>query len=354
MRTRCNHQKGQSLAVAVVGLMLAAFCFTLLAQAGRLCLERQRADNAADAVALGTAVDYARALNFISLTNKIYALTEIAQILKMIPWTMPFVLWVPPAKTMQRIQDYLAGTGSSLGYGSARLNLGILGELAGMNLAQANGLQAVILWNGDENESPSLIPSLNLKRRCSDDAAPDQDSSQGQSQGNGQGSQPQYSYQDHSTGQVIEVDGRYVQEETYLREDGKAQTVYRYEHGKNSSRFVSKKEGQGKPLDIAETGPHRVTVVGLRTEGSGLPTLFVCAKAEAGGGSMAVWDVNGAGYEAYLIPCTDGGGVAKWDPSNWKLPSTGLAPLDSLLQSLAGPLLDRVRSLVPTGWQVLH
>ena len=189
MRTRCNHQKGQSLAVAVVGLMLAAFCFTLLAQAGRLCLERQRADNAADAVALGTAVDYARALNFISLTNKIYALTEIAQILKMIPWTMPFVLWVPPAKTMQRIQDYLAGTGSSLGYGSARLNLGILGELAGMNLAQANGLQAVILWNGDENESPSLIPSLNLKRRCSDDAAPDQDSSQGQSQGNGQGSQ---------------------------------------------------------------------------------------------------------------------------------------------------------------------
>jgi hypothetical protein len=343
---------GQSLAVAVVGLMLSAACFSLLAQVGHLCLERQRADNAADAVALGTATDYARALNFISLTNKIYALTEIAEILKKIPWTMPFVMWVPPAKTMQRIQDYLAGTGSSLGYGSARLNLGILAELAGMNLTQANGLQAIILWNGDENEDPSLIPSLNLKRRTSSDAKPKQDGQQGQ--GSGQSSQDQYSYQDHDTGQKIEVDGRYVQEETYLREDGKTQTVYRYEHGKNSSRFVSKKEGQGKPLDIAETGPHKVTVVGLRPEGNGLSPFFVCAKAEAGGGSMAVWDINAANYQAYLIPCSDGGGLSKWDPSQWSLPKTGLAPLDSLLQGLAAPLLGQLHGLSPAGWQVLH
>jgi len=353
MKTRCDPQKGQSLAVAVVGLMLAAACFCLLAQVGRLCLERQRADNAADAVALGTAVDYARALNFISLTNKIYALTEIAEILKKIPWTMPFVMWVPPAKTMQRIQDYLAGTGNSLGFGSARLNLGILGELAGMNLAQANGLDAVILWNGDESEDASLIPSLNLRRRMSGDAAPQQGQGQ-QSQGNGQGSQDQYSYQDHDTGQMIQVDGRYVQEETYLRRDGKTQTVYRYEHGKNSSRFVSKKEGQGKPLDIAETGPHRISVVGLRPGSNGLLPFFACAKAEAGGGSMSVWDINGANYQAYLIPCTDGGGSSKWDPSNWSLPKTGLGPLDSLLQSLAGPLLSQLHGLSPAGWKLLH
>jgi hypothetical protein len=354
MMTRRNNQKGQSLAVALVGLMLAAACFTLLAQVGRLALERQRANNAADAVALGTAVDYARALNFISLTNKIYALTEIAEILKKIPYTMPFVMWVPPAKTMQRIQDYLAGTGNSLGCGSARISMAILAELGGMNLAQANNLNAVILWNGDDKEDPSLIPSLNLRRRYSDDGGA-QTQSPGQDSGGDQGSQSAYSYRDHQTGQVIEVDSQYVQQESYVRRDGKTQTVYRYDHGKSSSRFVSKKEGQGKALDIAETGPHRVAIVGLRqAPEKGMPLLFVSAKAEAGGGSMALWDINAADYQAYLIPCSDSGGACQWDPSHWNLPKTGLEPLDAILQNLAGPSLQKLRGMAPSQWRMLH
>lgn len=374
---RRRRQRGASLVIVLAGLLAAAVSFTLMARLGRLCLERERADAAADCVAMAVATDYARALNVLSVTNKIWAVAEIAELLKKIPYIGWLFQVVPKPDNVQKIQDYLAGTGKSPGWGEARLSLALLAEVGCFALARENNLKAVPLWNGDDKASPSPIPCLNLRRRYGQDLAEGvkqrlKDLATGKNKEDGQqftdpdwrqglssakGDRYTYTRRD---GQNVEVDPDKVRMETYTRKNGKRRTVYRYQSSDGKSRFVKKEaSGKGKALDLVETGPHRVTLLGFRDLGgaaqggfAGVGKLVVASRAETGGGSMEVMEFNGASYGIYLVPVNPS---AKDMPlERFSVPQTGVAALDQVIQEKAAPILATLQGMIPTLPQVLH
>jgi hypothetical protein len=333
-------------------LFIVAIFLGLMVRSGRLALERERAEAAADATAMAAATDYARTLNLISASNKFWFFAEIADKLKEIPQLKAALSWVPKPETVQKIQDYLAGTGQSPGSGQTRLSLALLIEASTLLTAKENGLTVLPLWNGDGDKNlPSPMPTLNLRRRylseLGDEAVQYKDL-EGEVK-----KEDRFTYREKGSNRTIEVSPEEVRRETYTDKHGRQRTVYRYERRDGKSRFVKREASrQDRAWDIVEVGRHRVTLAGYRATPNGGQDLWVISRAEAGGGSMSVFDADAASFEAYLIPANES--PLRFDPGDWSVPKTGFKTADQWAERNVQPVIDKAKAMIPVLPQVLH
>ena len=128
-----------------------------------------------------------------------------------------------------------------------------------------------------------------------------------------------YTYHQEKDGKEITVDSSEVENTIIHQRNGRVRTeARRRDPVSGKVKFVKAVTGALFPLDLVETGPHRVTVAGYASNddlfGSRLfprpPGQWVIASAEAGGGDvrMLAWDPN-ADFDAYLIPVERGLGL---------------------------------------------
>lgn len=127
------------LPLALTGFIAVTLLFFFLVKASGLLLQRERASMRTDVTALSIGVDYARALNVLSASNKIVGTGHIATF---VPIIGPEARKVVEAT--QKAQNFM------LKYGPW------LNEASAMHLGAQNGLVAVPIWN-----TPDLLKDFN-------------------------------------------------------------------------------------------------------------------------------------------------------------------------------------------------
>jgi hypothetical protein len=294
-------ERGQVLPFVAVCLMGAALFAVLAARSALTLYERQRAQTAADSTALAAATGMARGLNVAAVSNQYLLSIGLLR-------TMLALMGNPTAleaevlrKAVVNFQNRWVGLDGS-GWGPRLM------EGTGKAVAELNGMDVIMVWNGASSE-----PSLNLERMGLTATF---------GSGGTEREKGKYSYRKKGGGSV-DVPEEQVESVTYER-GGKKYTQYRMKDrkGGKAGRFV-KKDNAGKggvrasggtsSLEpLTETEPvHTVLVIGrLRGRaGTGPLGAFAggsrigAALAEAGGGGILGTDsFDDPNWDARLVP----------------------------------------------------
>ncbi len=290
--------KGQVIVPALVALVVLFIIAIAVIESGNLIYEKIHMQNIADSGAMEAGLWYARSLNILSLSNKILLCSAaVAGVLT--------ILEVPEAEKIpqivQKLQDVFAGTG---GYGKWKIKpAAMMTAMLVLRNGMRNGVVDVPLFNTEEFSDQGFNPSFNVERRYIDDTENEE-----------------VTYYFDS-----DVDGKrytFNQSEVHL-ENGKSWKTNagcRTTNGVKvygGPRYVirkveRKRKSKSIPLTIEETGIHTVQVVSIKTgvkqllssgfltddKGNEIKPAFLLSTAMTtiDGGSMSIWDINGAGY----------------------------------------------------------
>lgn len=301
-----GRQDGQILPLSLICLSCLALFLAMMINVGRLVLQKEDTRVRTDAVAYSAGVDYARALNLLSVSNKLLAGSALLKTAAtLVPGIGGLAAVAPGPSDIQTAQDIVAGL-------TAFPGAPILVELDAIQIGRQNGLTILLSWNESEDSKPTLLPGFNLRRRYLSELVTGMaDWAKGVLEG-APGNET-YTYRDKATGKTVVVGGTQVNQETYGRKSGRRQKVYRAVNSSGRSVFVKRTPGsKDVPWDIAETGPHNLTVHSLSdpVEGSAgflgtsmkaLPSLISVAKVEVGGGGMEMFDPGAASFGVYLV-----------------------------------------------------
>jgi hypothetical protein len=299
-------QRGQILPLGLALLLSACLGMFLLISLGRILVARERHRMQADLTAHAGAIDLARSLNITAMINKIQAA----------------ILAVDLASVAGTSSAWNAHRALCALVDRAYLAAPYLPEATVLYVGSQNQLKAVPVWSKGASGDPSALPTLNLERRYLIGGlesaltslmgnGSSSDSSNSLPDASASGPPAKYTYVRKQDGQEVTVDSSEVQQ-VIFKEHGKIRTESRKRDPITGKvKFVKENSTADPfPLDIVETGPHRVTVIGWADNqdqfDSALlprpPAQTVIASAEAGGGdtSASALDPN-ADFDAYLI-----------------------------------------------------
>jgi len=295
MKKMIPKNKGQILLPAILAVVALFMAVILTVETGNVIFEKIKTQNAADSAAVEAGLWYARSLNIVSISNKILAVSAVAATICEIAGLKGAMKTID---AVQKVQDAFAGTGDfeKLPIKPAPLLLSAAVIKNGIN----NGSACIPVFNVN-NDSNNYLPSFNLERRyASELLVPDKDVP------------GKYSYKRKSDGRKIYVDKDDVRWDENLSR-GKGGHITKKGYG-GPSRILKEEKGL-IPLDIKETSAeHTVLVIACR-EKSGLflnnrffknnnikKYYIAMSTTCVSGGSMDILDINGASYQASLVP----------------------------------------------------
>lgn len=306
---RCaKAQQGQILPLGLAFLFSACLGLFLLISLGRTLVARERHRMQVDLTAHAAAIDLARGLNAAACLNKAQAIVTAAAAII----STPYGAYLLHLRTSNIIDN-----------GVKVANL--LPEATVLYVGIQNDLIPLALWSHGIDGQPNPVPSLNLTRRYANSAIqeaatallPKEFASAAPAPSEGLPQRKHYSYKRVQDGKVIDVDSAQVEKVTFRDRNGKLRTQSRKRDPLSGRvKFVkSEPVPDPFPLDLVETGPHRVTIIG-RADNQELfnsrllprpPAQTVMASAEAGGGNVQLLALNpNADFDAYLIPVERG------------------------------------------------
>lgn len=298
-------QRGQILPLGLALLVCTCLGTFLLISLGRIIVARERHRMQADLTAHAGAIDLARALNITAMVNKVEAALIAFEMSTGVGTEAAYAMHV---KFCNLIDDaYIAAP--------------YLPEATVLYVGMQNQLKAVPVWSKGASGDPSPLPTLNLERRYivgglksalgslgggknSSQSMPAADSSAG--------NRPKYTYVQRRDGKEVAVDSSQVEKVVFRDHQGRLRTQSRRRDPITGKvKFVKENTSADYgPLDLVETGPHRVTVIGWADNQDQFdsrllprpPAQTVIASAEAGGGDtqLLALDPN-ADFDAYLI-----------------------------------------------------
>lgn len=301
-------QRGQILPLGLAFLFVACLGFFLMVSLGRTLIARERHRMQADLTAHAAAVDLARGLNVAASLNKAQA-----------------ALFAVSAYFSTPVGAYALHRSSSKFIDGGVKAAAAIPEATALYVGIQNGLTPLPLWSHGSQAEPSPLPTFNLTRRYAHggikDALkalwPDGKSSAPPEASPSAGNRKRYSYRQRKDGRVIEVDSSQVEKIVFKDRNGKLRTQSRKRDPLSGRvKFVKGDPVEDPfPLDLVETGPHRVTIIGWADNKELFDSRLlprpapqaVVASAEAGGGDVELlaWDPN-ADFDAYLIPVERG------------------------------------------------
>ncbi len=295
MKRIITRDKGQILVPAILAVLALFMAVILTVETGNVIFEKIKTQNAADSAAVEAGLWYARSLNIVSISNKILAVSAVAATICEIAGLKGALKTV---EAVQKVQDAFAGTGDfeKLPIKPAPLLLSAAVIRNGIN----NGSACIPVFNVN-NEDNNYLPSFNLERRyASELLVPDKDVP------------GKYSYKRKSDGKKIYVDKDDVRWDENLSH-GKGGHITKKGYG-GPSRILKEEKGL-IPLDVKEkSAEHTVLVIACREKsglllnnrffknGSKKKYFVALSMAGAAGGTMDILDINGASYQASLVP----------------------------------------------------
>lgn len=331
MRRIIRGQRGQVLVLSVAALLCISMFMVFLVETGNLFFQKVKAQNTADSGAMEGGLWYARALNVVSLTNKVLVVAAAASLASMV---LTFGLATVSAEkimsTLVKAQDVFSGLGDGPG--------GKVMPVLCMLMVSKNGLQndamSIGIFNAEDiTEIKDVFPDFNLKRRTMADVF---------SPENFEG---RYYYDPASGEPRVYVDKEEVEEwregKYRLKKNkkfvAKEKGLFEFLPGDLSKKIKkdAEKDADGLagfimkgldgllreiPLDVVEDGPHsilvmtyrdkieRLTSAGFLKDKSGnqlKPTGTISlAMVRIDGGSMDFWNLDGANYTPKLTKIT--------------------------------------------------
>jgi hypothetical protein len=297
--------KGQVLIIALAAMMVLFVITIVVIESGNLIYEKIHMQNIADSGAMEAGLWYARGLNILSLSNKILLCAGgIAGIITAV---------YPPAATkakkipeiVQKLQDAFAGTGD---FAKWKVKPGpLVAAMLVVRNGWENGVIDLPIFNTEDFSENGFNPSFNVDRTYISDV---------------ENKNVTYYIKSKCDKQTYTFRG--PARKVYYTNGGKSWQLIKPECYTACGQtycgplFVSRKvERKVKsikliPLTIEETGEHSVLVVSIKTNvkqllSSGFlknkngdeikPAVFIStAMTTIDGGSMDIWDINGAGY----------------------------------------------------------
>ncbi len=329
MRKFLKKKQGQVLIVAITAMfMLVVFAFAVI-EYGNLIFEKIHMQNIADSGAMEGGLWYARALNIISLSNKILIVvtgTALIATAASLGTTWPF--WQQVLNWYIKIQDFFAGTGESENFRA--MPMANAGAVV-INGARNGGVISLPMFNIENFKDKKFVPSFNLKRRTLADLL------------DPESLDDKYYYIEHATQKRIDVpkeevktnragkkyhskDGKFVIKQEFICGEGEGALPDDFRKGLENLKNLKNdfpvlgdvvdEVTKRLPLDIVETNPHTVLVVSFKTGikqklGSGFfknisggeikPSVLISsAFVRIDGGSMCFLTMDGANYTPYL------------------------------------------------------
>lgn len=338
-------ERGQALPmVLVAGVFLTGFILMAFSL-GRALLERERVRGRVDATAISAAVDYARCLNILTVTEK----------------SQSFAWLGDAALLIESGGGYLANiiTGKSLAGAVAKIQDALLDvgpwvlEAGAVNLARENGLVAAPLWNLENGEATidgrRALPDFNITRR--EPVKGFQDSSGSDAPLPRPNEESAYNRNQRNPRRRVGVEARDVEEVRFKR-NGRWVTAYRQ---KRDKKFVAKSavKKSGVPTDLVDAGEHSLIFIAWsESKGSEssllypVPAMFGAAKVRIAGGDMDMFSFNSSEYGPYFVPVFAGTAGAKI-PS-LRIPATHIAWVDE-----AAARINDALDLAASG-EILH
>lgn len=375
MNEKNNHKspRGQILPMSLGIFLLLAVLVFLLVNVGRLVLERERVHHRTDVVTFSGGVDYARGLNLLSLSNKILGGGALVAVASLGSTSSSL-------SAIQKGQDILAGTGNfELNISGTKINAGILPVytiVALEYLGTKNKLLALPLWNQEKlSEYEKIIPNFNVARRMLGSSVmnivskgsesfsatikkqapsiakwlyPEEDQT--------------YSHKVGNTGTRKTYSSEETEKINYVDQRGQTQSRYRKTQTTHDKKqpFLKKDKAKGKkfkmdiPLDLKETGPHRLTVWAFSSSENrhtgrmirDLPSMIGVAKCEIAGGNLSMLKFeNGSTFDPYLIPVMKNPNISFYP--ELKFPGRDLPIIGGIIRSIEKNVTSKIKNILP-------
>ncbi len=331
MRRIIKGQRGQVLVLSVAALLCISMFMVFLVETGNLFFHKTKAQNIADSGAMEGGLWYARALNVVSLTNKVLVVTAAACLASMvITFGGSTITSKEIMDKLVKAQDVFSGLGDGI---EGKIMPGLCFAMVPKNGMQNDAVSVGIFNAEDISDIKDVFPDFNLKRRTMSDVF------------NPANFEGRYYYDPVSGDPRVYVDKEHVEEWSEGR--------YR---DKRTNKFVAKEKGlfeslpgdlsdkikkkakededglaglimkgldgllKGIPLDVVEDGPHsilvmtykdkinRLTSSGFLKDKNGNELKPSCtislSMVRIDGGSMDFWELNGANYTPKLMKIT--------------------------------------------------
>ncbi len=332
MRKRFKGKKSQVLVISIfVFVLLFIFAFMII-EVGNLIYLKIHLQNIADSAAMEGGTWYARALNIVTLSNKVLFLVAaggLATMFLTLGATTPAVK--EAIEITQKIQDVFAGTGS---FKNIRIVPALNAAAVIINGQRNENTLCIPIFNVEDFDLKDPLPSFNLKRRTLTDFLDSFDDKKDN----------KYYYRKKSTGEKVYVDEKDTRKNKigWIIEKKTGKRLIK-ENKINLPSELNDMLGKMKeflkdidiPFDIVETGDHTILVVALQKDikqitgsrffirkKSSQPVvpdvLIATAMVEIDGGKMDFWELDGASYTPKLrhiilpqIKITDGDGFVQ-------------------------------------------
>ncbi|MCX8093023.1 MAG: Tad domain-containing protein [Candidatus Goldbacteria bacterium] len=314
MKKNFKNIKSQVLVISIFAFVLIFIFAYMVIEVGNLIYLKIHLQNIADSAAMEGGTWYARALNIVSLSNKVLFLVAAGGLVSVF---LTLGVTAPAVKEAiaftQKVQDVFAGTGD---FEKIRIVPALNAAAVIINGQRNENTLCIPIFNVNDFDLTDPLPSFNLKRRTFTDFLSFEDN-----QANNK-----YYYRKKSTGERVYVDEKDTRKNkigwTIEKKTGKRLIKEKSitlpdelnEKLKNIKGFI---ENIDLPFDIVEIGEHTILVVAIKRDIKQLlntkfflknnnsqqivPGFFIATSmVKIDGGKMDIWELDGASYTPKL------------------------------------------------------
>lgn len=307
-------KKSQILIISIFAFVLIFMLAFMVVEVGNLIYWKIHIQNIADSAAMEGGTWYARALNIVSLSNKVlFLVASGGLILSVLTLGTTAGSTKEAIEVVQKVQDVFAGTGS---FKDLRIMPALNAGAVFINGIRNENTLCVPVFNVADFEIKDALPSFNLKRRMLSDFLDFDDNE----------ANDKYYYRKKTTGEKVYVDekntrknkiGWTIEKKTGKRLIKEGKISLPAELSKSLKPLKELVKNFDLPFDIVETGEHTILVIALKknikplldskffkkknsTEDIMPSMLIASSMVVIDGGKMDFWDLDGASYTPEL------------------------------------------------------
>ncbi|HPD18202.1 MAG: Tad domain-containing protein [Candidatus Goldbacteria bacterium] len=310
MKKNLKSRKSQVLIISIFAFVLLFVFSFMVIEVGNLIYLKIHMQNIADAAAMEGGTWYARALNIVSLSNKVLFLTAAGGLVISI---LSLGTLGGGAKNavdfIQKVQDVFAGTGT---FENIRIVPALNAAAVIINGQKNENTLCIPVFNVEDFELKDVLPSFNLKRRKLSDFLDFNDNE----------ANDKYYYRKKSTGEKVYVDekdtrknkvGWTIEKKTGKRLIKESPVSLPSELNEPLGKLKGIFENLDIPFDIVETGEHTILLVAIKKDVKQIlgtnffvkknssekivPSMLIATSmVKINGGKMDFWELDGASY----------------------------------------------------------